>query len=72
MAEEESQSLQNQLDYLEHNEAIKGRHQKKEGCYSMILAGKDVSEEVRALSNGVEEALNQSKEGVAGGVHQKA
>jgi len=41
---------------------LKGRHDQKTACYTMCLAHKDVSEEVKALAHGVEEGVNSIKD----------
>ena len=64
LAEEEQQKREENdtFDYLESNEALKGRHERKFACYTMCAAHKDVSEEIKSIAHAVEEGVNSIKD----------
>ena len=68
LAEEENVKREGNdtFDYFDSNEALKGRHEKKFACYTLCVAHKDVSEEIKAISHAIEEGVNTIKEAAAG------
>jgi hypothetical protein len=74
MAEEEAARAQETetFSYMESNsEQYRGRHDKKDRCYSMVVGSKEVSEEVKSIATAVEEGVNMMKT-ESGGMQVKA